>query len=77
MLLLNGYVFWARAAASRSLAAGRRAARPAALDLDALPSCAARVESGSFEDDSTPEENFAFGLDRMLDGIAALIARRA
>ena len=50
---------------------------PSAFDLDALPFLRGAIESGAFEDEYTDDENFQSGLDRVLDGIGVLIARRA
>jgi AcrR family transcriptional regulator len=75
-LLLNGYVFWS---ARLRLQVPQEAfdVIPPSLDMTAYPSLARAVAAGIFEDGSTPEEDFAFGLDRVLDGVSALIAARA
>ena len=49
---------------------------PSALDMSHYPYLASAVAEGIFEDGSTPEDDFAFGLERVLDGVAALIAAR-
>ena len=75
VLLLNGYVFWsARLRRSRS-PRRRRAASSRRRSTSRLPVAARRDRSrASSRTSTTPEEDFAFGLDRVLDGIAALIA---
>jgi AcrR family transcriptional regulator len=75
-LLLNGYVFWA---ARLRLQVPQEAVEviPPGLDMSAYPALARAVAAGIFEDGSTPEEDFAFGLERVLDGIEALITRAA
>ena len=76
-LLLNGYVFWAaRLRLPGPAGAGSRSSRRAGHER-AIPSLARAVAAGIFEDGSTPEDDFAFGLDRVLDGIEALITRAA
>jgi AcrR family transcriptional regulator len=75
-LLLNGYVFWA-ARLRFQVPQDDIEVIPMSLDVEQYPSLARAVASGIFEDGSTPEDDFAFGLDRVLDGIEALIARRS
>jgi hypothetical protein len=77
VLLLNGYVFWAVRLETSLAAAPPAPLVPAAFDLDAVPYVRRAVESGGFEDESTDEESFASGLDRVLDGIGVLIAQRS
>jgi AcrR family transcriptional regulator len=77
VLLLNGYVFWAARLNLQVPDDNEVAVVPPDFDLGAYPSLRRAVESGVFEDDTTREEDFAFGLERVLDGIAALIAGRA
>jgi hypothetical protein len=48
---------------------------PAGFGLGSYPSLARAVGAGIFEDGAGPEEDFAFGLDRVLDGVEALIQR--
>jgi AcrR family transcriptional regulator len=74
VLLLNGYVFWA-ARLRFQVPPEDLEVIPASLDIAQYPSLARAVASGIFEDGSTPEDDFAFGLDRVLDGVEALIAR--
>jgi AcrR family transcriptional regulator len=73
-LLLNGYVFWA---ARLRLQVPQEAIEviPAEFDLGGYPSLARAVAAGIFEDGAGPEEDFAFGLERVLDGVEALIGR--
>ena len=74
-LLLNGYVFWS---ARLRFQVPQEALEviPSALDMSHYPYLASAVAEGIFEDGSTPEDDFAFGLERVLDGVAALIAAR-
>ncbi len=75
VLVLNGFVFWsARLRASIPEDPGE-AVVPASLDLSAYPSLTAMLTSGVFDDQTSPEEEFAFGLDLVLDGVEALIQR--
>jgi len=77
VLLVNGYVFWSVRLETSLAAAPPQPLIPAQLDLDALPYVRAAWEMGAFEDSYTDDENFQSGLDRVLDGIGVLIARRA
>lgn len=74
VLLLNGYVFWA---ARLRLQVPDEAVEviPADFDLGRYPSLRAGVEAGIFADDTTRDEDFEFGLARVLDGIAVAIGR--
>jgi len=73
VLLLNGYVFWAARLRFQVPEAAIEVI-PAALDLDTFPSLARAVAAGIFEDEGGERaEEFAFGLERVLDGVAALI----
>jgi AcrR family transcriptional regulator len=75
ILILNGYVFWsARLRESVTKEADIDVIPPAA-DLSDLPHVRRAVDAGAFADDTTHEEDFAYGLDVVLDGVAALIAR--
>jgi AcrR family transcriptional regulator len=76
VLVLNGYVFWT-ARLRQSLPGDSDAVIPPAFDLATYPHLARLVASGAFEDDTTYEEDYLFGLDVLLDGVGALIARRA
>jgi AcrR family transcriptional regulator len=77
VLLLNGYVFWAVRLEMSMAAAPPQPLIPVELDLAATPHVRAAIEAGAFEDDATPDENFRFGLERVLDGMCVLIASRA
>jgi AcrR family transcriptional regulator len=77
VLLLNGYVFWAVRLEASLAAAPPAPLVPEEFDLEALPFLRRVLEAGGFEDEYTNEENFQSGLDRVLDGIGVLIARRA
>lgn len=76
VLLVNGYVFWAARLSFQIPQAPVEPVVPPTLDLERLPSLRRAVEAGIFEDDTSREEDFAFGLERVLDGIAVLVARR-
>ena len=78
MLLLNGYVFWAaRLRFQVPEEAIERRSRRRLRHVAAIPSLARAVAAGIFEDGSTPDDDFAFGLERVLDGVEALITRAA
>lgn len=47
------------------------------IDPDQFPAVAAAMRAGVFRDDGDVDEQFDFGLDRVLDGLAALMARRS
>ena len=74
-LVLNGYVFWT-ARLRNSLPENSTDVIPPSFDLGRYPHLARLVQSGAFEDDSSYEEDYAFGLSVVLDGIGALIAAR-
>ncbi len=40
-----------------------------------FPALADALASGALEDEDDPDSEFEFGLERILDGVAALIAR--
>jgi AcrR family transcriptional regulator len=44
-------------------------------DRDRFPALAAFMDAGVFESDDGPDDEFIFGLDRILDGIEALIGQ--
>ena len=46
-------------------------------DPDRFPALRLLLDAGVFEQADPPEEEFAFGLDRLLDGVAALVRERA
>jgi hypothetical protein len=75
-LLLNGYVFWT-ARLRFSVPQEAVDVIPGSVDVAQYPFVASAVQSGIFEDGSTPEDDFAFGLGRVLDGVEALIAQRS
>jgi AcrR family transcriptional regulator len=90
ILLLNGYAFSeARLAAEVAgrpreggWAADAAVALPAALatllDPERFPALRRAVDAGIFDPSgSDPDADFAFGLERILDGIDLLVARRA
>jgi hypothetical protein len=76
VLLLNGYVFWAARLRFQVPSDVSLEVVPPEFDLSAFPSLARALEAGIFEDESsTRDEDFTFGLERVLDGIEALIQR--
>jgi AcrR family transcriptional regulator len=77
VLLLNGYVFWSARLRFQVPEQSVLPVVPEGFDLSALPSLQRAVEAGIFEDDTTRDEDFAFGLESVLDGVAALVARRS
>jgi AcrR family transcriptional regulator len=75
VLLLNGYVFWA-ARLRLQVPDETVEVIPPSFDLAAYPSLQTAVAAGIFTDDATTrDEDFEFGLARVLDGIAAAIGR--
>jgi AcrR family transcriptional regulator len=77
VLLLNGYVFWA-ARLRFQVPDDDEALEivPPDMDMSRYPSLAVALAAGIFEDESsTRDEDFVFGLDRVLDGIEILIQR--
>lgn len=52
---------------------GRRLAR--LTDPERFPALHAALASGVFDHDDDPDDEFAFGLERVLDGIHALVSR--
>jgi AcrR family transcriptional regulator len=77
VLLVNGYVFWSARLGLQVPDDADIEFVPPDFDLGRFPALARAVESGVFEDDSTHEQDFAFGLQRVLDGAEALIAARS
>jgi AcrR family transcriptional regulator len=80
ILSVNGQVFWeARLVADMAIAPERTAASAALLrevvDAERFPALRQAIDAGIFEDDSSADDA-AFGLERVLDGIAALVERR-
>lgn len=76
VLLVNGYVFWAARLRFQVPTDEVVEIVPPGFDLSAFPSLTRALAAGIFEDDSrTPDEDFTFGLERVLDGIEALIGR--
>jgi AcrR family transcriptional regulator len=74
VLLLNGYVFWAARLRFQVPNDETLEVVPPGFDLSAFPSLARALAAGIFEDESsTRVEDFTFGLERVLDGIEALI----
>jgi AcrR family transcriptional regulator len=74
VLLLNGYVFWSARLRFQVPEEGPDVIPPD-FDMAAYPSLGRAVTGGIFEDGTTPDDDFAFGLERVLDGIEALISR--
>src|SRR3954452_16836389 len=75
VLLVNGYVFWAARLGFQVPDDADVTFVPPGFDLARYPWLGRAVASGVFEDDTPQAEQFQRGLDRVLDGIAALIAR--
>ena len=73
VLLLNGYAFW-EARLRTELATGPPQAPPEGLEE--MPALRRALAAGIFEDDSIGESGVAFGLARILDGVALLIDAR-
>jgi AcrR family transcriptional regulator len=74
VLLLNGYVFWAARLRFQVPDDEALEVVPSDFDMTPFPSLARALAAGIFEDESrTRDEDFTFGLDRVLDGIEALI----
>jgi AcrR family transcriptional regulator len=74
VLLLNGYVFWAARLRFQVPDDETLEVVPSGFDMTPYPSLARALAAGIFEDESrTHDEDFTFGLDRVLDGIEALI----
>jgi AcrR family transcriptional regulator len=76
VLLLNGYVFWAARLRFQVPDDDTLEVVPPGFDLSAFPSLGRALAAGIFEDESsTRDEDFMFGLERVLDGIEVLIQR--
>jgi len=45
-------------------------------DPETFPALHAALRSDAFAKDDHPDDEFTFGLDRVLDGVAALVAAR-
>jgi len=73
VLLVNGYVFWSARLAFQVPEDLETPMVPEGFDLAGMPSLLRAFEAGVFSDDSPMEELFDSGLQRVLDGIAALI----
>jgi hypothetical protein len=74
VLLLNGYVFWSARLRFQVPEDGPDVIPPD-FDMSAYPTLARAAAGGIFEDDMSPDEDFTFGLERVLDGVEALIRR--
>ena len=46
-------------------------------DPESFPALHAALQSEAFARDDEPDDEFVFGLERVLDGVAALVHRRA
>jgi AcrR family transcriptional regulator len=73
VLLLNGYVFWA-ARLRLSVPPAAVEVIPTAFGLDAYPFVARAAAAGTFGDGEGADDEFEYGLARVLDGAAARIA---
>jgi AcrR family transcriptional regulator len=86
ILLLNGHVFWAARLAAdfehnRANAAAAVEAFSAALstlvDTERFPALSRAIQGGLFSDGGDEEERFAFGLERILDGVDRMVGKHA
>ena len=82
ILLVSGYVR-NEATLSAQLAAAAGPIMPAwsrqltrLTDAERFPALHAALASGVFDQDDDPDDEFTFGLERVLDGIEALVRRR-
>jgi AcrR family transcriptional regulator len=74
VLLLNGYVFWSARLRFQIPDAENLEVIPPGWDMSAYPSLSVALAAGIFEDDSHgPDDDIQLGLDRVLDGIEALM----
>jgi AcrR family transcriptional regulator len=84
ILLLNGYVFWqARPSEENGQASPDPEPGPSysaqlaeVVDRDQFPALHRALEAQIFDDGGDPDSDFAFGLQRILDGIGRLIEER-
>jgi AcrR family transcriptional regulator len=90
LLLLSGYVrneatvaidvehgFLAAADTPDQAMAGWAAALARITDAERFPALRAVLDAGVFDRADDPDDEFVFGLDRILDGVAALVQTRA
>ena len=70
ILLLNGYAFW-EARLRTELAPSEPPAPPEGIDD--MPALRRALAAGIFEDESVGDRGMAFGLGRILDGVAVLM----
>jgi AcrR family transcriptional regulator len=87
LLLLNGYVYWearlhadlARAEEADMAIERFDALMRAVTDSDRFPAARRAIEAGIFNDEpgDDRDSDFAFGLARVLDGVASLIEQRS
>jgi AcrR family transcriptional regulator len=76
MLLLNGQVFWeARLSAELATGGPEGAFLDAVVDAERFPAVRRALDASIFEDESR-DDDFAWGLERVLDGIERLIEQR-
>jgi AcrR family transcriptional regulator len=73
VLLLNGYVFWMSRLEHSYSKERAEPVIPVAVDLSGLPTLRGAVERGMFEDNSTHDEDFDYGLGVLLDGVATRV----
>lgn len=84
ILLVSGYVRnEATVAADIAAAAGGEEVMPAyaaalgtVVDAERFPALHAALQSEAFARDDDPDEEFVFGLERVLDGVEALVRAR-
>jgi hypothetical protein len=83
VLLLAGFVRneatltadFATPAGAEEVGRGYGATLARLIDPETFPALARAIASGALDDDDPPEAEFEFGLQRILDGVAALIER--
>jgi AcrR family transcriptional regulator len=73
VLLLNGYAFW-EARLQTEVATGEPPEPPEGIED--MPALRRALAAGIFEDESVGDRGVAFGLGRILDGVAVLVAAR-
>jgi hypothetical protein len=84
ILLLNGYVFWQARLLEEIAQPPPGGEAPESysemlkglLDRERYPALHRALDARIFDDESFPEADFRFGLDRVLDGIERLIESR-
>ena len=49
---------------------------PTLIDAERFPALTAAIDAGVFAEPDEPDDEFVFGLERVLDGIGVLVAER-